>query len=153
VHRGELAETYGEIVIRAGEIGAPSGTALLEAIASEIRAAEIEGSVEVFDLGPLRRLAIEAADSAAADPDARLPLRILLAHLIDRRRRGDRNEHRDGERVQQARVPHEGLSAAILRPPSAHCYRRATSAFAAHSAGSTPAISRRIARRRCRRRR
>src|SRR5499427_2912660 len=108
VHGGELAQTHGEIVVRTREVGAPAGAALLEAIAGEVGAAEIERSVEVFDLGPLRRLAVEAADSAAADPDARLPLRILLAHLIDRRGGGDREEHRDGERVQQAGVAHEG---------------------------------------------
>src|SRR5262249_6325564 len=80
VHGRELAKAEGEIVASAREVGAPAGAALLEAIAGEIRAAEIEGPVEVFELGPLRRLAVEAADSAAADPDARLPLRILLAH-------------------------------------------------------------------------
>src|SRR5262249_4787211 len=91
VHRRQLAQAHGEIVVGAWKVGAPAGAALLESIAGEVGAAEVEGPVEVLRLRPLRRLAIEAPDAAAAHPDPRLPFRILLTDLREDGR--NRKEH------------------------------------------------------------
>src|SRR5262249_60884736 len=81
VHGRQLAESHREVVVGAGKIGAPPRAALLEAIRGEVGAAEVEGAVEVFELRPLGRLAGEAADASAADPDPRAPFGILLGNL------------------------------------------------------------------------
>src|SRR6478672_12828745 len=62
-HRRQLGQTDREVVVGTGEVGIPAGPAVLASVTRVVGAAEVERTVEVFVLRPLRRRAPEAAAS------------------------------------------------------------------------------------------